>query len=173
MQSPKQKQTRRGKRKTPCCHTGCMHTPNPNAPPDPDPEGVPWGTSDTTDKSIKYTNFDAESTELSCMPLIYWSTQTTAEINLLQPEEEPSTKEKDGIYGRSWKRDHSSMVTAPQRPQSKRSAAGARSNIYGHNKQSLATRTTMRTRQVKDKRILTIKNQNNNTSRPSKRQRRK
>jgi hypothetical protein len=31
------------------------------------------------------------------MPLINWSTQTTAAINLLQPEEEPSTKEKDGI----------------------------------------------------------------------------
>ena len=29
----------------------------PNAPPDSDHEGFPWGTSDATDKSIKYTNF--------------------------------------------------------------------------------------------------------------------
>ena len=48
---------------------------------------------------LKLLTVLSESTELSCMPLIYWSTQTTAEINLLQPEEEPSTKEKDGILG--------------------------------------------------------------------------
>ena len=34
---------------------GIRHTPN--APPDSDREGVPWGTSDATDKSINYTNF--------------------------------------------------------------------------------------------------------------------
>jgi hypothetical protein len=81
---------RRGKRKTPCCRTGCRHTPNA---PDPtlDCGGVPWYISDTTDKSIKLTDFDAESTEPSCMPLIYWSTQNTATINLLRPEHSTNT----------------------------------------------------------------------------------
>ena len=41
-------------------------------------------TSDTTDKSTKFTDFEAESTEPSCMPLAYWSTQTSAAINLLR-----------------------------------------------------------------------------------------
>jgi hypothetical protein len=42
---------------------------SPNAPPDSYREGVPWCTSNTTDKSIKFTNFDDEFTELFCMPL--------------------------------------------------------------------------------------------------------
>ena len=49
--------------------------------------GVPWCISDTTEESIKFTDFDTESTEPSCMPLVYWSTQTNAAINLLRPEQ--------------------------------------------------------------------------------------
>ena len=90
MQPPKWKKTRRGKRKTPRCRTGRRHTPNA---PDPtlDCKGVPWCISDTTDESIKFTDFDTESTEPSCMPLVYWSTQTTAAINLLRPEQSTNT----------------------------------------------------------------------------------
>jgi len=91
MQPPKRKKTRRGKRKTPRCRTGCgRHTPNA---PDPtlDRGGVPWCISDTTEESIKFTDFDTESTEPSCMPLVYWSTQTTAAINLLRPEQATNT----------------------------------------------------------------------------------
>jgi hypothetical protein len=90
MQPPKRKKTRRGKRKTPRCRTGRRHTPNA---PDPnlDCEGVPWCISDTTEKSIKFTDFDAESTKPSCMPLVYWSTQTTAAINLLRPQQSTNT----------------------------------------------------------------------------------
>ena len=64
MQPPKRKKTRRGKRKTPRCRTGRRHTPNA---PDPtlDYEGVPWCISDTTEDSIKFTDFDTESTEPS------------------------------------------------------------------------------------------------------------
>ena len=90
MQPPKRKKTRRGKRKTPRCRTGRRHTPNA---PDPtlDRGGVPWCISDTTEESIKFTDFDTESTEPSCMPLVYWSTQTTAAINLLRPEQPTTT----------------------------------------------------------------------------------
>jgi flagellar capping protein FliD len=90
MQPPKRKKTRRGKRKTPRCRTGRRHTPNA---PDLtlDRGGVPWRISDTTDKSIKFTDFDTESTEPSCMPLVYWSTQTNAAINLLRPEQPTNT----------------------------------------------------------------------------------
>jgi len=90
MQPPKRKKTRRGKRKTPRCRTGRRHTPNA---PDPtlDRGGVPWRISDTTDEPIKFIDFDAESTKPSCMPLVYWSTQTTAAINLLRPEQSTNT----------------------------------------------------------------------------------
>jgi len=90
MQPTKWKKTRRGKRKTPRCRTGRRHTPNA---PDPtlDRGGVPWCISDTTEESIKFTDFDTESTEPSCMPLVYWSTQTTAAINLLRPEQPTTT----------------------------------------------------------------------------------
>ena len=86
----KRKKTRRGKRKTPRCRTGRRHTPNA---PDPtlDRKGVPWCISDTTEESIKFTDFDTESTEPSCMPLVYWSTQTTAAITLLRPEQSTNT----------------------------------------------------------------------------------
>ena len=53
--------------------------------------GVPWHISDNTDESIKFTDFDTESTEPSCMPLVYWSTQTNAAINLLRPEQPTTT----------------------------------------------------------------------------------
>ena len=53
--------------------------------------GVPWCISDTTEESIKFTDFDTESTEPSCMPLVYWSTQTTAPINLLRPKQPTTT----------------------------------------------------------------------------------
>jgi len=68
MQPPKRKKTRRGKRKTPRCRTGCRRTPNA---PDPtlDRGGFPWCISDTTEESIKFTDFDTESTKPSCMPL--------------------------------------------------------------------------------------------------------
>ena len=90
MQPPKRKKTRRGKRKTPRCRTGRRHTPN--APDHTlDRGGVPWCISDTTEESIKFTDFDTESTEPSCMPLVYWSTQTTAAINLLRPEQSTNT----------------------------------------------------------------------------------
>jgi hypothetical protein len=90
MQPPKRKKTRRGKRKTPLCRTGRRHTPNA---PDLtlDRGGVPWCISDTTEESIKFTDFNTESTEPSCMPLVYWSTQTTAAINLLRPEQPTTT----------------------------------------------------------------------------------
>ena len=90
MQPPKRKKTRRGKHKTPHCRTGRRHTPNA---PDPtlDRGGVPWCISDTTDESIKFTDFDTESTEPSCMPLVYWSTQTNTAINLLRPEQSTNT----------------------------------------------------------------------------------
>ena len=69
-----QQKMRRGKRKTPRCRTGRRHTPNA---PDPilDRGGVPWCISDTTEESITFTDFDTESTEPSCMPLVYWSTK--------------------------------------------------------------------------------------------------
>jgi hypothetical protein len=90
-----------------------------------DCEGVPWCTSNTTDKSIKFTNFDANP--LSYRVCLYWSTQTTSAINLVQPEEEQSTKEKrcnrweeldshndvTKAAARTGKRDHSSMVATP------------------------------------------------------------
>ena len=47
--------------------------------------------SDTTEESITFTDFDTESTEPSCMPLVYWSTQTNAAINLLRPEQPTTT----------------------------------------------------------------------------------
>ena len=90
MQSPMQKKTRRGKCMSPCCCTGCRHSPN--APPDWDCKGVPLCTSNITDKSIKFTNSDANPLSYRVSP--YWSTQTTSAINLQQPEEEQSTKEK-------------------------------------------------------------------------------
>jgi hypothetical protein len=49
-------------------------------------------TSNITDKSIKFTNSDANPLSYRVSP--YWSTQTTSAINLQQPEEEQSTKEK-------------------------------------------------------------------------------
>ena len=88
---PSRKKTRRGKRKKRTCHTGRRHTPNA---PDPilDCGGVPWCISDdTTNKSIKFTDFDDTSTDPVCMPLVYWSTQTTATINLLRPEQSTNT----------------------------------------------------------------------------------
>jgi hypothetical protein len=91
MPLPSRKKTRRGKRKKRTCHTGHRHTPNA---PDPilDCGGVPWCISDdTTNKSIKFTNFDETSTDPVCMPLVYWSTQTTATINLLRPEQSTNT----------------------------------------------------------------------------------
>ena len=139
MQSPMQKKTRRGKCMSPCCCTGCRHSPN--APPALDCEGVPWCTSNTTDKSIKFTNFDANP--LSNCVCLYRSTQTTSAINLLQPEEEQSTKEKRcNIWeeldshndvtvaaARTGKRDHSSMVATPILPNLKRLGAGMKGNI--------------------------------------------
>ena len=91
MPLPSRKKTRRGKRKNRTCRTGRRHTPNA---PDPilDCGGDPWCISDdTTDKSIKYTDFDEASTDPVCMPLVYWSTQTTAMINLLRPEQSTNT----------------------------------------------------------------------------------
>ncbi len=84
MSLPSRKKTHCGKRKKRTCHTGRRHTPNA---PDPilDCGGVPWCISDdTTNKSIKFTDFDDTSTEPVCMPLVYWSTQTTAAINRLR-----------------------------------------------------------------------------------------
>jgi len=91
MPLPSRKKTRRGKRKKHTCHTGRRHTPNA---PDPilDCGGVPWCISDnTTNKSIKFTDFDDTSTDPVCMPLVYWSTQTTATINLLRPKQSTNT----------------------------------------------------------------------------------
>ena len=66
--------------------------PTPNAPdPTLDRGGVLWCISDTTEESIQFTDFDTESTEPSCMPLVYWSTQTNAAINLLRPEQSTNT----------------------------------------------------------------------------------
>jgi hypothetical protein len=53
--------------------------------------GVLLCTPDTTDKSIKFTDFDDTSTDPVCMPLVYWSTQTTATINILRPEQSTNT----------------------------------------------------------------------------------
>jgi hypothetical protein len=105
-----------------------------------DCEGVPWCTSNTTDKPIKFTNFDANP--LSYHVSLYRSTQITSVINLLQPEEEQSTKEKrcniweeldshnDGTNSNSnRKRDHSSMVATPILPNPKRLGAGMKGNI--------------------------------------------
>jgi hypothetical protein len=91
MPLPSRKKTRRGKRKKRTRHTGRRHTPNA---PDPilDCGGVPWCISDdTTDKYIKFTDFDDTSTDPVCMPLVYWSTQTTATINLLRPKQSTNT----------------------------------------------------------------------------------
>ena len=170
------KQTRRGKHKTPCCRTGCRHTPN--APPDSDREGVPWGTSDATDKSINYTNFslhhitagylrrqeeknlrktarelasldpnnipagshyllkiDIESTEQSFSSISYWvlAMKAAQQERFIKQKRNQQQRRRDGMYGRNWtpittlqaavstgKRDHSSMVAAPQRQQLKR-----------------------------------------------------
>ena len=76
----RRRQTRRGKHMSPCCCTGCRHSPN--APPDLDFHGV-WWTSNTTDKSSKLTNFDANP--LSYCVCLYQSTQSTSAINLLRP----------------------------------------------------------------------------------------
>jgi hypothetical protein len=71
MKSPMQKKTRRGKCMSPCCCTGCRHSPN--APPALDCEGVPWCTSNTTNKPSMFTNFDANP--LSYHVSLYRSTQ--------------------------------------------------------------------------------------------------
>ena len=74
---------------------------------------------------------------------LYRSTQITSAINLLQPEEEQSTKEKRcNIWeeldshndvtvaaARAGKRDHSSMVATPILPNPKRLGAGMKGNI--------------------------------------------
>jgi hypothetical protein len=102
---------------------------------------IPWCTSNTTDKTIKFTNFDANP--LSNCVCLYRSTQITSAINLLQPEEEQSTKEKRcNIWeeldshndvtvaaARTGKRDHSSMVATPILPNPKRLGAGMKGNI--------------------------------------------
>ena len=150
MQSPMQKKTRRGKRMSPCCCTGGRHSPN--APPDLDCEGFPWCTSNITDKSIKFTNFDANP--LSYCVRLYRSTQTTSAINLLQPEEEQSTKEKrcnrweeldshnDGTSSsKNRKRDHSSMVATPILPNPKRLGAGMKGNIKRWTQQEITKYT--------------------------------
>jgi hypothetical protein len=103
-------------------------------------EGVPWCTSNTTDKSIKFTNFDANP--LSYCVCLYRSTQTTSAINLLQPEEEQSTKEKrckiweELDYhndGTSSSKDREEgpfqQVAAPILPNPKRPGVGMNSNI--------------------------------------------
>ena len=187
MQSPMQKKTRRGKCMSPCCCTGCRHSHN--APPALDCEGVSWCTSNTTDKSIKFTNFDANP--LSYRVCLYRSTQTTSAINLLQPEEEQSTKEKrcniweeldshnDVIVAaaRTGKRDHSSMVATPILPNPKCQGAGMKGNIKRWSQQEITKYTggninlTSQRQKNKSKGIIIIYNADI-TSRISKRQRR-
>ena len=109
----RRRQTRRGKHMSPCCCTGCRHSPNADANP------------------------------LNYHVCLYRSTQTTSAINLLQPEEEQSTKKtrckiweeldshNDVIVAaaRIGKRDHSSMVATPTLPNPTRLGAGMKGNI--------------------------------------------
>jgi len=177
----------------------------PNAPPDSDHEGFPWGTSDATDKSIKYTNFslhhiaagylrrqeeknlhktarelasldpnnipagshylleiDIKSTEQSFSSISYWvlAMKAAQKERFIKQKRNRQQRRRDGMYGRNWtpittlqaavstgKRDHSSMVAAPQRQQLKRTTEGARSNTTKmdatRNKQLLAPTTTI------------------------------
>ena len=153
----------------------------PNAPPDSDHEGFPWGTSDATDKSIKYTNFslhhiaagylrrqeeknlhktarelasldpnnipvkiDIESTEQSFSSISYWvlAMKAAQMERFIKQKRNQQQRRRDGMYGRNWtpittlqaavstdKRDHSSMVAAPQQQQQlKLTTEGAHSN---------------------------------------------
>jgi len=127
---------------------------------------------------------------LSYRVSLYWSTQTTSAINLLQPEEEKSTKEKrcniweeldfhnDGTSSsKNRKRDHSSMVATPILPNPKRLGAGMKGKIKRWSQQEI----TKHTRGNINKTNQRQKNKNTGkitiydadiTSRTSKRQRR-
>ena len=123
-------------------------------------------------QAIKFTNFDANP--LSNFVCLYRSTQTTSAINLLQPEEEQSTKEKRcNIWeeldshndvtvaaARTGKRDHSSMVATPIFPNPKRLGAGMKGNIKRWTQQEITPQINwVRNKTIRKKAMSLFKTQ--------------
>ena len=76
---------------------------------------------------------DIESTEQSFSSISYWVLEAAQQERFIKQKRNRQQRRRDGMYGQNWtpittlqaavstgKRDHSSMVAAPQRQQLKR-----------------------------------------------------
>jgi hypothetical protein len=151
-----------------------------------DPSKLPAG-------SHYLLEIDIESAEQSFSTISYWvlAMKAAQKERHIQQKRNRQQRRRDEMYGRNWtprmtspqaatptrKRDHSSMVTPQQRPQLRRSTVDARSNnkrwtqqtITMSNTNNNVNKTSQQWKKTNIRKVIIIENEN--TSRPSKRQR--
>jgi hypothetical protein len=110
-----------------------------------DPNNIPAG-------SHYLLEIDIKSIEQSFLSISYWvlAMKAAQKERFIEQKRNRQQRRRDGMYGRNWtpittlqaavstgKRDHSSMVAAPQRQQLKRTTEGARSNTKRWTQQTI------------------------------------